>query len=180
MPADPDRWTNAYPALIEDVLARSTGAESRDHGEHHWQLVGIAGAELLPHLPGADADVVFCFALFHDSMRENDYVDPDHGKRGGALARELLGGRGLLDDAQLDDLVFACDHHTSARVSDDPTIGGCWDSDRLNLWRVAIEPAPHLMSTVPGRDAGRIKWADGLQDESYSWAEVCATYGRIA
>jgi uncharacterized protein len=174
-----DRWGNDYRDLVEEALARSNRPHSVDHGIHHWQLVAVCGAELVPLVPGVDPDVVFCFALFHDSMRENDYVDPDHGKRGGELARELLGGRGFLDEAQLDDLVFACEHHTSSRTSDDPTIGVCWDSDRLNLWRVAIEPDPRFMSTSPGRDPDRIEWAERLQDEHYSWDQIREMYAKL-
>lgn len=176
---DGERWGSPYRELIEEVLAQSNRPDSSDHGVHHWQLVAVCGAELIPLVPGADPDVVFCFALFHDSMRENDYVDPGHGKRGGELARELLGGRDLLAADQLDDLTFACDHHTSARTSDDPTIGVCWDSDRLNLWRVAIEPDPSLMSTPPGRDLERIAREEGLQDGEYTWDEIREKYARL-
>ncbi|TML82741.1 MAG: hypothetical protein E6G09_09645, partial [Actinobacteria bacterium] len=31
-----------------------------------------------------------------------------------------------------------------------PTIGCCWDADRLDLGRVGIEPDPELMSTIAG------------------------------
>ena len=37
------------------------------------------------------------------------------------------------------------------RVSDDPTIGTCWDADRLDLRRVAIVPKTGLMSTNPAK-----------------------------
>ena len=164
---------------MEEALARSNRPHSIDHGVHHWQLVGVTGAKLMPLVQGSDPEVVFWFALFHDSMRENDYVDPDHGRRGGELARELLEGRGLLSDEQLDDLIFACDHHTSARTSEDPTIGVCWDSDRLNLWRVGIEPDSRLMSTSPGRNPERIAWAERLQNESYTWDEIRGMFARI-
>jgi len=40
----------------------------------------------MPDVPSADPDVVFCFALFHDSMRFNEFDDPEHGRRGGELA----------------------------------------------------------------------------------------------
>lgn len=178
--ADGGRWVEGYPELVQEALARSTRPHSVDHGVHHWQLVAVTGAELIPLVPGADPDVVFCFALFHDSMRENDYVDPGHGKRGGALARELLGARGLLSDEQLEKLVSSCDHHTGAGTSDDPTTGTCWDSDRLNLWRVAIEPDPDLLSTEPARDPQRIDWAEDLQDQMFTWTEICSLYSAAA
>lgn len=51
------------------------------------------------------------FALFHDSRRLNDDVDPDHGSRGARLAEEL-DAEGLLPvtDLQLGLLVYACYH----------------------------------------------------------------------
>ena len=173
------RWSESYPRLIERVLVESTRPGSTAHGEHHWQLVAHTGAELLVDVPEADLDVVFLFGLFHDSMRLNDYVDPGHGRRGGELASRLLGETSLLEPDRLETLVYACDHHTSARTSDDPTVGVCWDSDRLNLWRVAIEPAPRLLSTAPARKPERIAWAEDLQERSMSWTEICATYERL-
>ena len=179
MKHEAERWVDTYPALIEEVLEKSNRRHSVDHGEHHWQLVAVTGAELLAESSGADPDVVFLFALFHDSKRENEYVDPGHGRRGGKLARELLDGRGLVTDTQLEQLVYACDHHTGARTSKDPTIGTCWDSDRLNLWRVAIEPDPALLSTEPARKAQRIEWAEELQDKDFIWTDVCKMYAAL-
>ena len=50
-------WDSGYQTLIDEVLERSTGRHSVDHGEHHWQLVGAMGAELAPLVPGADLHV---------------------------------------------------------------------------------------------------------------------------
>jgi hypothetical protein len=47
-------------------------------------------------------------------------------------------------------------------VTDSPTIGACLDADRLNLWRVAKEPDPALLSTPYGRRPEVIRWARGL------------------
>jgi uncharacterized protein len=172
-------WLDVYPDLVEEVLQKSNRRHSVDHGEHHWQLVAVTGAELIAETPAVDPHVVFLFALFHDSKRENEYVDPGHGRRAGRLAQELLAERDLIDEYQLEQLVHACKHHTGARISDDPTIGTCWDSDRLNLWRVAIEPDPVLLSTEAARSPDRIQWADDLQDRNFSWAEICELYASV-
>ena len=37
--------------------------------------------------------------------------------------------------------------HTDGTISDDPTIGCCWDADRLDLPRVGMQPDPALLST---------------------------------
>jgi uncharacterized protein len=136
--------------VLDAVLALSTSHGSRLHGLSHWEQVGRNGRALTNGTDGADGEVVLLFALFHDSMRLNDGHDPDHGRRGGALAREL---RRLvpLSEVQLDLLQEACDDHADGLVSADPTIGVCWDADRLDLPRVGITPDPTLLSTAAGR-----------------------------
>jgi uncharacterized protein len=92
------------------------------------------------------------FALFHDSMRVNDGHDLDHGRRGSALARDLADILPLTR-SQLERLTTACDGHTDGFVSDDPTVGACWDADRLDLPRVGIQPEARLLSTATARRA---------------------------
>ena len=162
--------------LVDAVLERSTGKDSSIHGESHWQRVAAAGLALLPGTPDADPALVFLFALFHDSMRFNDDYDPLHGPRGAALARELRGEAFDLKDAEMDLLGFACQEHTNGGVGSDPTVGVCWDADRLNLWPVGIRPDPHWLSTKAARSEERIGWARGLQWKHYSWEELCQCF----
>jgi uncharacterized protein len=134
--------------LLTEVRARSTGIGSHIHGEVHWRTVGANGLWLAEPLAGADTLVIFLFALLHDSMRENDSIDPEHGPRAAAFAVELH-AEGLLGTtpAQLETLRYACFEHTNGLVTDDPTIGVCWDADRLDLPRVGIQPDPARFST---------------------------------
>jgi uncharacterized protein len=162
--------------LVDAVLERSTGRDSPIHGESHWQRVAAAGLALLPETPAADPALVFLFALFHDSMRSNDGYDPLHGPRGAALARELRGEAFDLKDAEMGLLGFACEEHTNGGVGSDPTVGVCWDADRLNLWRVGIRPDPHWLSTEAARSEERIGWARGLQWKHFSWEELCQCF----
>ena len=74
--------------------------------------------------------------LMSESGRSTHRAIPLHGPRGAALARELHGGAFTLDEGRMGLLKFACEEHTNGGVSSDPTIGVCWDADRLNLWRV--------------------------------------------
>ena len=136
--------------ILEAVLARSTSHTSSLHGLAHWERVRENGAVLAGATSGADLEVVRLFALFHDSMRVNDGHDPDHGRRGSALARELAGLL-TLEPWQLERLIAACDGHTDGFVSDDPTVGACWDADRLDLPRVGIQPEARLLSTAAAR-----------------------------
>jgi uncharacterized protein len=138
--------------VLGTVAARSTSHGSHLHGLAHWERVGLNGLDLAAETDGADADVALLFALFHDSMRLNDGHDPEHGQRGGALARGLRKLLPLNDD-QLSLLHEACAGHTDGMVSADPTIGVCWDADRLDLPRVGITPAAALMSTAAGKQA---------------------------
>ncbi len=145
MPSDP----SPLGPLIAEVRARSTGIGSHIHGELHWRTVGANGLWLAEPLDGADTYVIFLFALLHDSMRESDGRDPQHGPRAAAFATELH-AEGLLGTtpAQLETLRYACFEHTNGLVSSDPTVGACWDADRLDLPRVWIEPDPALFSTA--------------------------------
>ncbi len=163
--------------LVDVVLEESTGKHSFIHGESHWQRVAAAGLTLLPDTPEADPTLVFLFALFHDSMRLNDSYDPMHGPRAAALAQELHGGAFDLDDARMETLTFACEEHTNGGVGPDPTVGACWDADRLNLWRVGITPDPRFLSTEAAKSEERISWARDLQRQHFPWAELYRAFG---
>jgi uncharacterized protein len=163
--------------LVDAVLERSTGKDSLIHGESHWQRVAAAGLALLPETPEADPALVFLFALFHDSMRFNDSFDPMHGPRAAVLARELRGGAFELGDEEMDVLSFACEEHTNGGISETPTVGVCWDADRLNLWRVGFEPNPMFLSTEAARSEERIAWGRNLQQEQISWETLFRDFG---
>ena len=81
-------------------------------------------------------------------MRENDSVDPRHGPRAAAFEGQLH-DEGLLGvtATQLELLQHACFEHTNGKVSSDPTVGACWDADRLDLPRVGVTPNPALFSS---------------------------------
>ncbi len=167
------------PHVVEAVFSRSTGKHSRIHGPEHWKRVAAAGAALAGDAPGADLLVVLLFALFHDAMRLGDGRDPSHGSRAANLARELLEDGRVLSAERLSVLALACERHDDGGVSGDPTIGTCWDADRLNLWRVGVEPDPTLLSTAAARFPRRIAWARRLQGEALAWDAVIRTYDRM-
>jgi uncharacterized protein len=139
--------------LLDAVRDRSTGLRSPIHGDLHWRTVGRNGLWIAESHAGVDRTVVFLFALLHDSMRENDGYDPEHGPRAAALAEDLHAERVLrVTSTQLELLTFACEEHTNGLVSHDPTVGACWDADRLDLPRVGVTPNPDLFSTPIARD----------------------------
>ena len=100
---------------------------------------------------GADILVARLFAIFHDCCRIDDGEDLDHGPRAATFIRSLLGSEIELDPAQCALLETAIRGHTAGRISYDPTIGTCWDADRLDLGRVGIIPDSRHMSTSAGR-----------------------------
>jgi uncharacterized protein len=110
--------------------------------------------------PGADLGLVFLFSLLHDAVRWSDLGDAGHGRRSSELVREL-NGEGLLDLPEEEEglLVSACLLHSEGATSSDPTIGTCWDADRLNLWRIGSTPDPALLSTAEARRPERVNWA---------------------
>lgn len=123
------------------------------HGPGHWRRVRANGLALAARTPGADPGLVELFALLHDSRRVNDDEDPEHGPRAAALARELAAGALLaLDAARLALLAEACARHTDGDTTADPTIGCCWDADRLELARLHIRPRDRFLSTLAARD----------------------------
>lgn len=128
------------------------------HGLPHWGRV-LENGRRLAQPAGADPLVVDLFALFHDARRTNENRDPGHGARGADLARQLRSSLPPLTDSQFELLCDACDHHTDGQVTSDPTIGMCWDADRLDLWRVGISPTEKLLSTEAARDADTLAWA---------------------
>lgn len=141
--------------LLDAVRGRSTGIGSHVHGELHWRTVGANGLWLAEADTRVDRHVVFLFALLHDAMRENDGYDPEHGPRASALAAELHAERLLaVTRAQLGLLRHACEEHADGLTSSDPTVGACWDADRLDLPRVGITPVPQLLSTGAARNGG--------------------------
>ena len=79
----------ALDPLLMVVRERSTGIGSHIHGELHWRTVGANGLWLAGSVDDVDIRVVVLFALLHDTMRQNDGHDPEHGRRAAAFADEL-------------------------------------------------------------------------------------------
>ncbi len=151
---DHDGFFADRPELLELVLERGTARLGSIHGVEHWARVERNGLWLAGRT-GANVAVVRLFALLHDACRLNDWHDPGHGPRAARLAAEL-GAQVLgVSPEELDLLCRACEGHTLERISEDPTIGTCWDADRLDLPRALITPHPRFFSTTAGRELVR-------------------------
>jgi uncharacterized protein len=139
------------PRIWEQVTREFQCGPRSIHGPSHWHRVERNGL-LLAKQSGASEVVVRLFAVFHDSRREHDGYDTIHGARGADYAKRWRGKLFELSDKDFDLLHYACTWHTHSQTSKDPTIGTCWDADRLDLGRVAIIPDPEYMSTAFGRE----------------------------
>jgi uncharacterized protein len=128
------------------------------HGVTHWARVLENGLRLAAET-GARIQVVSLFAVFHDSRRQNENHDPDHGRRGSALAASLRGTAFDLSDEDFELLKLACDGHTDGLITAEPTVQTCWDADRLDLGRVGTIPNRRYLGTKPARDPMTIAWA---------------------
>lgn len=120
------------------------------HGQDHWQRVLING-RLLAEAEGANLKVVELFALIHDSRRENEGEDPDHGRRAAEHARALRGAWFEASDAEMALLEYAMIWHSDGLTEGDVTVRCCWDADRLDLGRVGITPNPRYLCTDFGK-----------------------------
>jgi uncharacterized protein len=160
--------------LVATVLPRAWRRDSSWHGEEHWRCVATTGLALGDAAPGVDRTLVLCFGLLHDTRRENETVDPEHGPRAESFARELRDEGALpLDDDRFHALAEALRLHSDGLVSEDATIGTCWDADRLHLPRVSIRPDPKRFSTRAAHGEEPLAAAAALrQDGAPSWEEL--------
>ena len=136
-----------YISLWKKVVEQIHLGKMSVHGPDHWKRVERNGL-LLAQRSGADVTVVRLFAVFHDSRRLNDGSDPDHGARGAMFARELRDVMFSVSDQQFSQLHYACTWHTHQTFHEDPTIGTCWDADRLDLGRVGMIPDSQYLNTA--------------------------------
>lgn len=113
---------------------------------------------------GADKELVGLFAILHDCRRENEGWDSDHGRRAASFASHLREKAFQIEADRFALLEKAIALHADGELSGDPTIGTCWDADRLDLPRVGVLPTPDFLSTdaaierlrlMDGRPAGR-------------------------
>ncbi len=160
------------PRLVRDILAGYSLPVMGIHGLPHWARVLDTGLRLAGRT-GADARVVELFAVFHDARRGNEGIDPGHGRRGAELALRMRADLPDLDDDRLALLTAACSSHTDGEIDGDITLRTCWDADRLDLWRVGIEPRGDKLCTDAARDPEILDWT-----RRRSLADHCPAYVR--
>jgi uncharacterized protein len=105
----------------------------------------IAGIE------GGDPLVAALFATCHDIARVHDGIDHEHGPMAVERMRVELPHDLDLRPGQLDLLFRAITSHTEGETVEDPTIGACWDADRLDLIRIGFDIDRRRLSTATAR-----------------------------
>jgi uncharacterized protein len=145
--------------LLKAVLAQFRISRHGVHGPSHWARVR-SHAITVGKATGADLLVVELFAFLHDSQRENEWVDPHHGRRAAEYASSLNREYFGLSGDQLDMLCLAMRGHSDGGIHPDPTIQTCWDADRLDLGRVGIKPKARFLSIAGAKHI----------DEAYAWS----------
>jgi uncharacterized protein len=148
-----------WDKLWQHVTAEYPGIPDSIHGPAHWRRVEKHGLWLAERT-GAVVEVVRLFAVLHDSRRKHDGHCLKHGRDASRYAAQLRGQWFELADENFALLQYACEWHTHGQLSADPTIGSCWDADRLDLGRVGMIPSAKFMSTPAGRE--RAETSDAL------------------
>ncbi len=172
-------WAGAVtPALLHRALAGYRLPLGGIHGPGHWLRVLENGRTLASLTPGADPALVELFALLHDCRRHDEGSDRGHGERAATLVRQLA-AEGLLGlaPARAELLADACARHEHGEVSGDPTLGCCWDADRLELSRLNRRPLNRLLSTTAALGAAvqAAAWQRG--QDRVALAELAAVWG---
>ncbi len=141
------------------------------HGVPHWSRVWFHGRNLAESMD-VDPAILAWFAYLHDSQRHNDDRDPQHGYRAADFATRLRRSRVIteLDDPAFERLCEAMRLHSDGHTEGDPALRACWDADRLDLWRVGIEPDPELLCTVHGRKPEVLGRANRMAEASFGFA----------
>jgi uncharacterized protein len=161
---------DAGAETVRVALASAWRRDSAVHGEQHWWCVAATGLDLAAGVPGADRELTLLFGLLHDTRRENDSHDPEHGPRASLYARELhAAGTLRLGADRLELLCHAMDQHTLGLRSDDPTVGVCWDADRLHLPRVGTTLDPARFSTSVALGTEQVLRAAERRAQAIDW-----------
>ena len=154
-----------FHALAQEVKEQFRLDIDSDHGIAHWERVRRIGFYLAT-TTNANLRVVNLFSVLHDSQRNDEYNDSEHGARAVDYVTALYNKNLLpISGDQLKTLVYACRHHSDRNAkSDDVTIQTCWDADRLDLYRVGEIPDPKYLYTAVAKKQKTINFAIKLSN----------------
>jgi len=164
--------------LLQQIALQYRLPPDGAHGLSHWGRVLENGLRLV-EIEGGDPAVVTLFSIFHDACRHNQTLDPGHGDRGADLAEALLRNRSLISPSQLSLLKTACAQHTDGETEGDLTVRICWDSDRLDLARVGINPDIRFLCTDAAKDNSLSSWANDRARSNFTPSFVDTEWSLI-
>lgn len=150
---DPDNWVYTVYADLGKEGAKGLVVSAIDsyHGMWHWRKVDWNVQQLCKAVPEANLEVCRAFAYLHDCKREHEKEDPVHGEKAAEYVEQIKDRLGFTEP-QLELLKAACRDHEKGTISDNPTIGVCWDADRLDIMRVGTKIDPKYLSTQAAKD----------------------------
>jgi uncharacterized protein len=150
-------WTGLQSHVLEQFRL---DLKITPHGPEHWERVAQYGLYLARHIANCDTNLVRLFAYLHDSQRYDEGRDLGHGARAAEFVSQINGRFFSLEEADLKVLCLACRDHESGYTSTHPTIGSCWDSDRLDLDRVGINVDSSYLSTATAQELSLLRPLD--------------------
>jgi uncharacterized protein len=150
MKVPPHNQDELLDALLLKIIGQLRLSPHSVHGPDHWHRVRRNGLIICAE-EGIEPSVLRYFSILHDSQRDNDGRDLEHGSKAVAYAEQIRGDYIDLNDHQFEQLCFSMAYHTIGAESDDPVVHACWDADRLDLGRVMITPNPERMLTETAR-----------------------------
>jgi len=122
------------------------------HGLHHWMRVHDNGLWIASQDESINKNVVMLFGITHDACRTEEHGEQEHGSNASRLVEKLQGEFFELEREELELLSYACLMHPYPIVSYEPTVGACWDADRLELTRAGIKVNPRYLSTTIAKE----------------------------
>jgi hypothetical protein len=166
----------SYLDRLADEVRGIVGDEASHGMRHAVNTMDLAGR--IGRVEGGDIFVIQAAALLHDIGRVNIFSDPEHGRRGAVLAREILDRLDVPADRALICLIIA--RHDDPQDNRDGPIEliVVKDADRLELLRIA----PDYL------DLGRLATREALLQVPYALSlyyegrmegpDIAATIGR--
>jgi uncharacterized protein len=140
--------------LVERLQIDNPFYYSPIHGRRHYANVMAAGIELAAHF-NLNPKLFKYFAYLHDSCRENEGYDPQHGPRAADYIDSI---KDLIDLCQAERwmLQSACTLHTSAKPWDGYKYTlyekACFDSDRSDIIRTGLAVDPKYLFTSKAKE----------------------------
>jgi len=116
---------------VDAELNQMEDADKRSGAIAHLYGVSLA-ATMIAKKRGLDPEIASMAAMLHDLHAYQTGSYDDHAHKGADLAREILGGLKLTDEAETDMICSAIYHHDDKLATDDPMDEVLKDADVID------------------------------------------------